>query len=375
MNRETAHSPFGQLRRRFLDYFFALAIAVYIGGILLSGIGTYSLIGAAIVLISVAAWAWWRRNNSAISTAFFLVPALILFLTSSSGTSLLILWLTVVMVHFAFGKGAVRVLVAAIVITVAGIHAALGASLSSIFFEASYALLLGFTGVALAHVLQRGLEIEHDRMKLIEKLQDALRDSRELVIARERERVAASLHDGLGHRLTSIGLSLDYSARMIPTDPEKAALELQRARETTTDALNSMRSTVRAMKPIKLIDDNLATTLTQIASSFEGTDLNVELIVDKPVETNDALSNMVIRFVQEALTNVVRHAGADRVTIEFQGETISVADNGTGSDASPDFGITSLMERAAALNAKVTTATHGGIDGGFLISLTLPRQQ
>ncbi|WIM72866.1 hypothetical protein QP028_03255 [Corynebacterium suedekumii] len=68
----------------------------------------------------------------------------------------------------------------------------------------------------------------------------------------------------------------------------------------------------------------------------------------------------------------MRHSGADRVEITLSPTSLTVADNGRGNDAAPSFGLTSLSDRAHATGGELSLAPHGGPDGGFLLTLTLP---
>ena len=96
----------------------------------------------------------------------------------------------------------------------------------------------------------------------------------DMAVAKERERIAATLHDALGHRLTTIGLSLDYALR-IP-DAEKRDSEIAHARASVSEALQEMRATVRAMKPAAHPDEDIESALSHLAESFATTSLDVE---------------------------------------------------------------------------------------------------
>src|SRR5699024_9664857 len=106
-------------------------------------------------------------------------------------------------------------------------------------------------------LLKRVAAAEIERNVALDELEDANSELRrrlaaeeDLVVAEERARVAAALHDGLGHRLTSIGMSLDFSERMVERDPLRTREEISNARATASEALDEMRRVVRAMHPV-----------------------------------------------------------------------------------------------------------------------------
>lgn len=78
---------------------------------------------------------------------------------------------------------------------------------------------------------------------------------KEFMLAQERARAAHELHDGLGHRLTQIGMSLEFAGRVRETDPDAAWEEVAVAERTSRDAVNEMRTWVRALSPVRSEND------------------------------------------------------------------------------------------------------------------------
>ncbi|HJD79523.1 MAG TPA: sensor histidine kinase [Corynebacterium pollutisoli] len=359
--------------RRLLTFFFGVALFLFLSAVLAEHrTPTQMLTGAVTALLLVVAWAAWSTYPRAGTTLLFAVVAFASFLVANSPVSIGMQWVAFIVLLLGLGTTAGWVYGGLIVAFTAGIHLTAGSPLNQVLTETVAAALLAAAGLSVAGII-RDRQRAHDELdETNARLRASLRDSRELALSQERERIAASLHDGLGHRLTTIGLSLDYSARMIDRDPAKARAEVLRAREATTDSLNVMRSTVRAMRPITLVDDDLAATLHQFAASFDTTGLAVEIDADLPHEPPEDHAQLMLRFVQEALTNVVRHADADRVTVTVRRDRIDVADNGRGLDAAPDFGLRTLTQAAADLGGSIDIDAHGGIAGGARLTLHLP---
>ena len=274
------------------------------------------------------------------------------------------------------------------VLTVAGIHVVAGSSVSRIITETLAAFSLIAIGVFLARLARTAatdaVEKAHRAAELAdanEQLRHSIETARELTLSEERGRIAAALHDGLGHRLTAISMSLDFSQRMIAKNPQRAAEEITHARETTIAALDDMRTVVRALHPIRLESEGFYDALTALGNSFSSTALTVEVAVaSNAPQLTPLAESFFLAAAQETLTNVVRHSASAttaRISVIFDSDlnviTMSVSDNGPGSDDSEaGFGIRSLQERAEALGGRVLVSGHGGIADGFLLSIELP---
>jgi len=208
------------------------------------------------------------------------------------------------------------------------------------------------------------------------ELRRRLDADRDLVLAHERERTARDLHDDLGHRLTAIGLSLDYAARV--DDREAAQAELSRARDLVGESLDAMRRLVRAMHPVELGTLGDSEAFHAVAEAFRGTGIDIRVSVEgEDVALPHEHSLLLLRFVQEGLTNMVRHATATaadlRVRIEAQHVTAVLEDSGGHSTptlpVSDGFGLRSLRSRAEDLGGTLDATP---IPGGFRLSITLP---
>ncbi|MDO5512674.1 sensor histidine kinase [Corynebacterium sp.] len=361
--------------RRLLSFFFGVALLLFLGAVLAEHRPVpQQVLGGVTGLVLLAAWCLWLWRPGPATAMSFAVVGYCSFLIANSPTSIGLQWMTIIVLLLALGDRAALVYGAVVIATTGGIHLVVGSAWPHVLGETANAVLLVAAGLAVAGLIRGRQRALDELQEANERLRASLRDSRELALSQERERIAATLHDGLGHRLTTIGLSLDYSERMIDRDPERARAEVRRAREATTESLDVMRSTVRAMRPVELVDDDLGATLEHFAASFDTTGLQVSVDTALETEPDEPRAQLILRVVQEALTNVVRHADADRVRITLRDRSVSVADNGRGNNAAPDFGLRGLQEAAASLGGTLTIDPHGGIDHGALLTLTLPEE-
>lgn len=234
-------------------------------------------------------------------------------------------------------------------------------------------VLLGLL-LLLASLLRLFSELTVEAQRARDQLAASLEMEKEMVLARERARAAGDLHDGLGHRLTAIGFLLDAAMQQRPSTQEAAWELVGEARSGTSEALQEMRTWVRALHPVPLEDLGDAQAFRTLADRFQGTDLEIE--VDTDVATMTPQQALVVyRCVQEGLTNVVRHSGASLATlmIRQEGSTVHVelTDDGQGrGDAGDGFGLAGLRRRVDDLGGVVHTRDLP--ESGHRLSVTVP---
>jgi signal transduction histidine kinase len=189
-------------------------------------------------------------------------------------------------------------------------------------------------------------------------------------VADERVRIARDLHDTVAHALVAINVRAGVAAHLKANeDPDGALRDIM---DVSADALNDLRATLSLLREA---DDPAPTApLLDLASVTQLLDRAkvAGLDADAVVELNGhgipaAVGQAGFRIVQEALTNVMRHAAASRalVTLRVEGETlhIDVTDDGVGAAAATGgHGLRGMTERAAALGGDVSAgpAERGG---------------
>jgi signal transduction histidine kinase len=178
----------------------------------------------------------------------------------------------------------------------------------------------------------------------------------------ERRRLARELHDETGQALTSILLGLKtIRAADTPEAAEQAELEL---RSLIVQALQDVRRLAVELRPSSLDDFGLVPALEHLTATFaERSDVRATVESNLPDERLPAeVETVLYRLVQEALTNVVKHAGAQTVTVVLtrrdEGVSAIVEDDGRGFDAdqvrSDALGLVGMRERLALLGGTLT---------------------
>lgn len=211
---------------------------------------------------------------------------------------------------------------------------------------------------------------------------DLARSRERLVLAREEERrrLRRDLHDGLGPSLAAIGLRAEASAETLATDPAAARRLLDELGADVQIALADIRRLVDGLRPPALDELGLLGAIDQQATRLEGGGEPASTIVvqGRPAPLPDlpaAVEVAAYRIAVEALTNVVRHAGAEtcRVRVEA-GEvlTIEVVDDGRGlpDDQLPGTGLESMRARAEELGGSLRVERRRS--GGTRVVARLP---
>ena len=201
-------------------------------------------------------------------------------------------------------------------------------------------------------------------------------------VSRERIRIAQELHDVMAHTVTTMTVHAGVAADLLHDEPEQARRSLMTMRAAAREAMAELRATVSVLrsggKDSPLHSAPGLAELDDLVRNVEAAGLPVGLTVEGGRRTLPAaLELTVYRVVQEALTNVMRHAGASRATVHVRFEhshvVVAVEDDGRGQlerAGQRGAGLIGLQERAGALGGTVTTGR--GERGGFRVQAVLP---
>ncbi|MDB5759680.1 MAG: Histidine kinase [Burkholderia sp.] len=200
----------------------------------------------------------------------------------------------------------------------------------------------------------------------------------------ERSSIARELHDEMGQSLTAIR-SIAAALAQSPDLKGKPGADAARLLfETAGSTFDAMHRLIPRLRPVQLDDIGLANAVRDLAASLQQANpgLRIELQLAGAIKGVDTdVETCAYRILQEALTNVVRHAGASqaRVALHIAGGKLrlTVSDNGCGA-ADPfsragHYGVRGMRERAEALGGEL--AIRPGPQGGLEVEACLPLQQ
>ena len=182
----------------------------------------------------------------------------------------------------------------------------------------------------------------------------------------ERERIARDLHDLLGHTLSLVILKSELASKLADRDPERSREEIRDVERIAREALAEVRSAVSGYRTSGLAAEVQHARETL---STAGVRLESEVTQRKLPPSYEAVLALAVR---EAVTNIVRHAGARNAKLRVECTdvscTLTISDDGRGGNAPFGSGLTGMRERMAILGG---TLTRSG-DAGTTLMLTLP---
>ena len=189
----------------------------------------------------------------------------------------------------------------------------------------------------------------------------------------ERRRIARDLHDGLGQALTGLQFELELAAKHSPSQP------LDDGINTCRQALDELRRVVQEIRPRELESRELGEAMRRYAEGFEQrTGIATYFHGSDPIECSPEVATCLFRLLQEALTNVGRHARASevavRVRINTHNVSLEVRDDGIGFDVIGDHhgaGLQGMRERCEFFGGGLEVLSAAG--DGTTISAVLPR--
>ncbi|MGW5861395.1 sensor histidine kinase [Streptomyces sp. NPDC055239] len=212
-------------------------------------------------------------------------------------------------------------------------------------------------------------------------------------ITDERLRIAREMHDTVAHSVGIIALQAGAAARVVETQPANAREAMLAVESAGRETLSGLRRMLGALREADLADRDGKATDSGQARVAQLRPAEGLADVDRLAGTTTAagvrvgvcwkgrrralpvdLDLAAFRIIQESVTNVVRHSGADscRVDVDFrEGElAIEVRDRGRGGEPGPGYGVAGMRERIALLHGQFSAAPCP--DGGFRVTARLP---
>jgi signal transduction histidine kinase len=216
------------------------------------------------------------------------------------------------------------------------------------------------------------------------RLRESAAQAEELARSRERNRLAREIHDSLGHYLTVVNVQLEAARALVEnkgwkeTAPELYAT-LEKAQTLTRSGLADVRRSVAALRADPMGDKPFPDAVRALIADSQETGLMV--VLHQEGEARSAFPQVdlaLYRTLQEALTNVRKHARASRadVTLAYGEKSVrlEVADNGVGllnpNDDGEKFGLRGIRERVELLQGKMEIGADPG--GGVRLTVELP---
>jgi two-component system, NarL family, sensor histidine kinase DegS len=202
----------------------------------------------------------------------------------------------------------------------------------------------------------------------------------------ERKRVAREIHDGPAQLIANLVIKTELCEKLIDMDKEKAKEELISLKGFLRSSLSDVRKIIYDLRPMSLDDLGLVPTLQRYISNYvEDNKIFVDFLVfGDPKPLKPVIELAAFRIVQEALSNIKKHAEAENagIRVEFTKEHLNllISDDGKGFDKSKlkaarrddeGYGLLSMKERVELLNGKFDLKTSHGKGTKIFVSISL----
>lgn len=246
-----------------------------------------------------------------------------------------------------------------------------GVSLAILLVVAAAAILrFGSTPMLGMLVLMLLVGVTRVHEGVVERKNRELRRSRDeveqLAALAERERIGRDLHDLLGHTLSVIVLKSELAAKVAEADPERCVAEIREVERISRETLADVRAAVSGYRARGLPGE-----LDNARRVLAGAGVSVSSAMD-PVELTAVQETALSLALREAVTNVVRHARADRCAIRLRREgdriRLDIEDDGVGGAATGGNGLAGMRARIAEVGGAVE---HDGGDG-WRLAVSIP---
>ncbi|MFJ9840634.1 sensor histidine kinase [Kitasatospora sp. NPDC101155] len=336
-----------------------------------------------LLAVSTALYLPWRRRVSLTALIVGSVPSLVLSVVAHSANPQVPLYAVIGMYTVAErfpDRQRWPVLAVVVVANVIGTHSPNGALFSVLTSGGS------FVFGALVRTQRELARIQAERAR--EAGERAATEAARAV-AEERARIAREMHDILAHAVSLMVIQAEAGPLVVHNKPERAIRAFDTIADSGRDAMVQLRRVLGVLKDPEagreLAPQPRLAELADVAERVRGAGLRVEFeLADGLGAVPADVEAAAYRIVQEALTNTVKHSGADRVAIRVRrtGDVLEVvvSDNGRGVPLKADRtvagwsggrGLVGIRERAAACGGRAE-AGPGPEGKGFLVSVRLP---
>ncbi|WP_138495313.1 sensor histidine kinase [Paenibacillus pinistramenti] len=198
-------------------------------------------------------------------------------------------------------------------------------------------------------------------------------------IIEERQRLARELHDAVSQQLFAISMTATAVGRTLEKDFDKAQRQVELIEEMASVAQSEMRALLLHLRPVYLEGKELTQGVEELVRELK-TKVPMEIVLDMDSDLSlvKGIENHLFRIIQEAMSNTLRHAKADRMEIRIfrRGDSVRVIlrDNGVGFELDEakqaSYGLSNMQERIREVGGSIQFITAPG--KGTRIEITVP---
>lgn len=199
----------------------------------------------------------------------------------------------------------------------------------------------------------------------------------------EKRKISRELHDGPAQTIASMLIRLDLIKYLFEENKQQALEELLSIRDMGRESLDDIRRIMFDLKPNAIYEEGLVETLTEYFKTYESKyDFDIDFVYFGPERKYDLPMEIALfRLVQEAITNVRKHAGVNKALVKLEatpsGLTIVIKDSGKGFDvdkmsgSKPEsYGIIGMRERAELMGGEIRILSKPGSGTQVIVEIS-----
>ncbi|WP_226576764.1 sensor histidine kinase [Halobacillus litoralis] len=231
-----------------------------------------------------------------------------------------------------------------------------------------------------------GEKLQHQKeslLKLADEKGELARSAHKAATIEERQRLARDLHDAVSQQLFALTMMAQATEKIYDRHPEQAKEQLGEITQMALQAQTEMRALLLHLRPVHLSGEPLTEGLSSLIEELkQKCQIHFDLKIEEVEGLTETMEEQLFRIMQEALSNILRHANASEVKVEVSeaGEEVylHVSDNGNGFDteekkgSKTSYGLKTMKERCEEIGGTYSLRSRKG--EGTHIDLRVPIQ-
>ncbi|WP_138494280.1 HAMP domain-containing sensor histidine kinase [Paenibacillus pinistramenti] len=227
-------------------------------------------------------------------------------------------------------------------------------------------------------------EAVEKKMRLLQQLGEQevtnKEQAAEKAVLEERRRLARDLHDTVSQQLFAVHMAASSLPKILEIQPERGREVMEQLIQMSNTAQKQMRALIAQLRPMELVGKSLSEALDQWFPDYcRQNGLKGMIDLDLQGELSEAIEHQLFLIIQEAMANIVKHAGARLVSLSLQESprqvVLSVSDDGQGFSSSVQkqgsYGLSTMRERAEKLGGTAEVISKPG--AGTTIRIHIPK--
>lgn len=216
--------------------------------------------------------------------------------------------------------------------------------------------------------------------RMADEKSELARTAHTSAVIEERQRLARDLHDAISQQLFALSMMSEAALKQIDTNPDLAKVQMADVAKAAQQSQAEMRALLLHLRPVQLSGDSLATAVQKLVAEIkQQNNLEVTTLIASDLCLSETVEEHVFRIVQEALSNIIRHADAEEVKIEMLKKSTDlfmyISDNGVGFDPSisgrkTSYGLKTMRERTEEIGGTFTIRSK--LNEGTYIAIRIP---